>query len=373
MMRPAAVLALTMSTLLIATPTEDAKATAATYPVLSGLSYATCTAELSRQIDAYRKDMVAAAQRSDATALALEAVRGGPWQQQRLDTAAADLREKTRRLAHCWDANLQVLEELLRPFDVLSQETNSVACDSVPAALSITTPPPLGLMLESRPNVAVADMVLYGVRGGQNNVTSDRSRNRDVAHPVYSHYSQVLFHVTLDWSAVGAMARHSIHAPLLRLIDAVYGAHETSKTGLSVLLPGCGAGRLVYELASRGFRVEAADSSVAAVAAAHSILFRLRPSLGSVESPGLSRSIYPYVIGDGRAEWDDEIRFAASPLFGDLDDAGSPHVRRLDTKLREQPRQISLRLAEFVQVYSSVRFQHCFDAVVTVVSARRLC
>ena len=366
-------LALTMSTTLVATPIEDARPTAATYPVLSGLSYATCAAELSRQIDTYRKDMVVAAQRSDATALALEAVRGGPWQQQRLDTAAADLREKTRRLVHCWDANLQVLEELLRPFDVQSQETNSVACESVPAALPITTPPPLGLVLESRPKIAVADMVLYGVRGGQNNVTSDRSRNRDVAHPVYSHYSQVLFHVTLDWSTVGAMARHSIHAPLLRLIDAVYGAHETSKTGLSVLLPGCGAGRLVYELASRGFRVEAADSSVAAVAAAHSILFRLRPSLGSVESPGLSRSIYPYVIGDGRAEWDDEIRFAASPLFGDLEDADSPHVRRLDTKLREQPRQISLRLAEFVQVYSSVRFQHCFDAVVTVVSARRLC
>ena len=87
---------------------------------------------------------------------------------------------------------------------------------------------------------------------------------------------QVLFHVSLDWTAAGAAARRSVHGPLLRLLDAAFpsagqrsadvrpgesvggnarggggGGDASTPAGAGrarVLVPGCGTARSTCHL-----------------------------------------------------------------------------------------------------------------------------
>lgn len=102
--------------------------------------------------------------------------------------------------------------------------------------------------------------------------------------------------------------------------------------------------------------MEGSDSSISALSAAYAILRRLSPSQKPL--PPVS-PMYPYVVGGGRPEWDDALRFAPMRLLDGIDPAaaGKSHCGH-DLVL-------SLRLAEFVEEYSHPRFHQAFDAVVT--------
>lgn len=62
----------------------------------------------------------------------------------------------------------------------------------------------------------------------------------------------VLLQVRREWSAEGAEERQCCFEPII----AALGTHFPQPKGIRVLVPGCGVGRLPYELAARGFSVQ---------------------------------------------------------------------------------------------------------------------
>ncbi|GAA5956735.1 hypothetical protein JCM3765_005722 [Sporobolomyces pararoseus] len=68
---------------------------------------------------------------------------------------------------------------------------------------------------------------------------------------------ETLKHFVRDWSEEGRSEREALFPPIL---EALAGEFESS-AGRKVLVPGCGLGRLAYEIATRGFSTTANDFS----------------------------------------------------------------------------------------------------------------
>ncbi|GAA6031037.1 hypothetical protein JCM8097_003973 [Rhodosporidiobolus ruineniae] len=68
---------------------------------------------------------------------------------------------------------------------------------------------------------------------------------------------ETLKHFVRDWSAEGKGERDALFPPILDGLRDEYGEAE----GKKVLVPGCGLGRLAYEVASLGFSTDANDFS----------------------------------------------------------------------------------------------------------------
>ncbi|GAA5820823.1 hypothetical protein JCM3770_000354 [Rhodotorula araucariae] len=68
---------------------------------------------------------------------------------------------------------------------------------------------------------------------------------------------ETLKHFVRDWSAEGKGERDALFPPILDALRDEFGAGD----GKKVLVPGCGLGRLAYEVALQGFTVDANDFS----------------------------------------------------------------------------------------------------------------
>ena len=376
--------------------------------VMSSMSFPACVSVLSNQLDLYRNDMVRAAQIGFRNADTVENARGDRWEILQLLTVAENLRNKTQWSMECWDTNSQLLEVLLRPFDILPEDENATetAEKETPQIVSIESRGQKQNQSRKSPNWVFFQKEKSGINLGRSSYTEEegwrteakREDGAEYGGGIYSHWSQVLLHVAFDWSGAGAMARNSVHGPLLQHIKAVF----PTPSGRKVLVPGCGTGRLAYMLSRSGFKVEASDYSVSAISAAYAILFRILPPLsyarktsrvtsskrpdaddddmdvklpevekkpidaGAVAGASLPRhqrwSMYPYVVG-GRAEWEDAVRYSPSALFEDIE-LGTAGVD--ESEAGGVPMgSILLRLAEFVDTYSGAQFKNIFDAVVT--------
>jgi len=91
----------------------------------------------------------------------------------------------------------------------------------------------------------------------------------------YDTAQQLLAHLARDWSADGASARAKTHRPVLRALRRAERQWRWRWRGaapLRVLVPGAGMGRLAWEVARRGHRVEANDASPSMLVAAHALL-----------------------------------------------------------------------------------------------------
>jgi len=77
-------------------------------------------------------------------------------------------------------------------------------------------------------------------------------------------------HLHRDWSQEGAPERARTHAALLSRLESLFPSHE-NRTGIRVLVPGAGAGRLAHDIAALGFATTAVDVSCTLATAAASM------------------------------------------------------------------------------------------------------
>lgn len=145
-------------------------------------------------------------------------------------------------LAEMWEANNAVLRDLLLPL------------------------PPTVLALPEKPG--------DGIISATANDGCDM-RGNDNAKPIYDPYSayttaeQLLAHIARDWSEQGAVPRARTHRHVLRALARM---RRAQRRPLSVFVPGAGAGRLAWEIARRGDRVEANDESPLMLVAARRLM-----------------------------------------------------------------------------------------------------
>ena len=172
-------------------------------------------------------------------------------------------------------AYAQTLDALFKPLEMLSpEELQAIGANQTVAAI--------GRAWES--NTAVLRQLLLplprAVRAlpappAANVSRRSRAACAGVPPPKSSTYTSgemVIAHVARDWSSTAReWARARTHAPVLRAIDAIHRRHGR-KQPLRILVPGAGAGRLAWELSTRGHRVEANDASSTMVLAARAMI-----------------------------------------------------------------------------------------------------
>lgn len=69
---------------------------------------------------------------------------------------------------------------------------------------------------------------------------------------------EALKHLVRDWSATGASERYPTFAPILAVLQRV---PQKERTGKRVLVPGCGLGRLAWEVGEMGFAAKGCEYS----------------------------------------------------------------------------------------------------------------
>ncbi|GAX15989.1 hypothetical protein FisN_22Hh155 [Fistulifera solaris] len=149
----------------------------------------------------------------------------------------------------------------------------------------------------------------------------------------YDDPHQVVAHIVRDWTAEGKQIRRQLYDWCLSKID---------KSGLRIMVPGAGMGRLAWELArNKHAWVEALESSVGMAAAAASILQRKQSGM-----------IHPYSSDQLSNEVNSSQRYLRVQ-YPDVDD--------LSTKQGH----LSYTVADFLSLNGVVNNQSKFDVVVT--------
>ncbi|KAF4652833.1 hypothetical protein FOL47_010821 [Perkinsus chesapeaki] len=151
--------------------------------------------------------------------------------------------------------------------------------------------------------------------------------------PLHYRVRLLLSELVRDWSIEGAEERMQSYEPLIKELPA-----ERCR----VLIPGCGTGRLAYDVAVRGHDVEANDFDIMKLAAANTVLAR------SPEDPYV---LEPYCLDTcNRMGRDDHIRQVSVPDC-DID--------------RDALHRISVNGYEFTKAYGTSARHEAFDMVLT--------
>ncbi|KAF4714860.1 hypothetical protein FOZ62_023386, partial [Perkinsus olseni] len=114
--------------------------------------------------------------------------------------------------------------------------------------------------------------------------------------PLHYRVRLLLSELARDWSVEGEVERKQSYEPLIR---------ELASERCRVLVPGCGTGRLAYDVAVLGHDVEANDFDIMKLAAANAVVSR------STDDPFI---IEPYCLDTcNRMKRDDHIRKVSVP------------------------------------------------------------
>jgi len=149
-----------------------------------------------------------------------------------------------------------------------------------------------------------------------------RAMKEPLESSAYDSASQVMAHITRDWTNLGRLVRQHIY-------DWCRD-HVASRlaVGDSILVPGAGLGRLAFDLACDGYSVEANDVSLLMASAAHALLQR-----------NVRGTLHPFLMDFFTNEVNSEWRYEAVP-FPDVDT--SANMRG----------SLSYTVGDFVQTYS---------------------
>jgi len=276
----------------------------------------------------------------------------------------ADLKARMNRTGALWEMNVRVLEAVCAPF----QTVKAIAHLSEPASNLTGGSPPVGVdLLKHGPTTPASegrDFILMqpGVSQDAGDQPSSRSDTgagigASVAvDPVtYDDPAQVLAHLVRDWTSLGARSREQLYGPIL---EALRSSESSSESG-AVLVPGCGAGRLSWEIASRfpSLEVHGNDVSFGMLAVAHGVLSRRPKHLeGAPEGTVCSGclEVAPNVhLHD--ANWPHGASRFGLASVPDTFPADSPQVLR----------RISFLHGDFTSLYRTRAFGAHFDLVAT--------
>jgi carnosine N-methyltransferase len=172
----------------------------------------------------------------------------------------------------------------------------------------------------------------YVLPDGEPTISTNAFLSRAVDHS-YDDPHQVVAHIVRDWTAEGKQIRRQLYDWCLSKIK---------KTGLRIMVPGAGMGRLAWELArNKHAWVEALESSVGMAAAAASILQRKQSGM-----------IHPYSSDQLSNEVNSSHRYLRVQ-YPDVDD------------MEIYEGHLSYTVADFLLLNSVVNNQSKFDVVVT--------
>ncbi|KAJ7393691.1 hypothetical protein OS493_003349 [Desmophyllum pertusum] len=144
-----------------------------------------------------------------------------------------------------------------------------------------------------------------------------------------------------DWSDEGKAEREACYGPIIEEIQRLFPATECSKKDVSILVPGAGLARLMFDIAKLGYRCQGNEWSLYMLFASHFILNR---------APGkYHTTIYPYIhqTCNNRASAD-QVRSVVIP---DVDPTDVP-----------ADLNFSMAAGDFLEVYTE---QDSWDCVVT--------
>jgi N2227-like protein len=258
---------------------------------------------------------------------------------------------KLQRLGPCWQANIESLDQLLKP-----------VC-FVPFADE--------LRVEiSQRSLDCRALVRFGWTEQQSPTKAAAADASGTA--AYSDCYAVLTHLVRDWSDDGAAARRAVYEPIMKLLSrhvptvaaAAAAAVDTVQAAPPLLLvPGAGLGRLCVELAASGWRVQANECSGVMLAAANSIINSRSSSSSSSSSSSITgsstrnsaASIFPYLHDTNSDQLQSESRFRCVQYAQDVDDLLTAAAPRL-----------AFHCGDFLQLYSGpAAAAGAFDAAVT--------
>ncbi|GAA5928057.1 uncharacterized protein JCM15063_006071 [Sporobolomyces koalae] len=146
---------------------------------------------------------------------------------------------------------------------------------------------------------------------------------------------ETLKHFVRDWSEAGRSEREALFPPILEALNREFPAPETKR----VLVPGCGLGRLAYEISVSGFRTVANDFSHFMSLGTDLVFYRTHTEN--------QHRVYPYVHSFSHQRTADNL--LRSVTFPDV-------VPRKDVKLEFEQ-------GDFLTLFTQ---DESFDAIVTL-------
>jgi carnosine N-methyltransferase len=174
----------------------------------------------------------------------------------------------------------------------------------------------------------------------------------------FNKAAQTLRQLFREWSAEGAAERAACFDPVLRCITEHYdgaGLPEEKRHTIKVLNPGCGLGRLVFELACAGFSVEGSEIS-------YHMLIASMHMMNFVAGAGTYR-LHPFALsGSNHHSHADRMRSVLVPDIlpkEALDEASArSEVHGSD--------RIGIAAGDFCVVYKARQFRRAYDVLATV-------
>mmetsp|Transcript_17914 Transcript_17914/g.52354 ORF Transcript_17914/g.52354 Transcript_17914/m.52354 type:complete len:486 (-) Transcript_17914:110-1567(-) len=319
---------------------------------------------LERALEEYQEGLSVAAQRlADEHVFLLERVRvdASPAVARARAMVAERVARRLGQLPACWDTNVEALRDLLRPLALISallpeasttsglgeihEEGGAGAADGAACGYG-DTPGPVG----------VEACVGHGDAGPRMVVPGSLAPNGTGSSSSYDSAIQVLVHAARDWSVEGARVRGGLMDPILAAVAASSDFSGEQSGSPTILVPGAGTGRLAFELARMGFRVEANEVSLPMVAALSRLVVAACGEASSENARGATTwRLHPFLHEEDVNQLKSSQRFQ----MVQVPDISLPREEGLQVLSR-----LSVQHAEFVRFYGEVP-PGMFDSVVT--------
>jgi carnosine N-methyltransferase len=162
-----------------------------------------------------------------------------------------------------------------------------------------------------------------------------------------------------EWSAEGSTERSKCFDPVITVLQAEFNlrekAHpELDRSAISVLIPGAGLGRLVFDICRAGFSVEGNEISYHELMASSLVLNHTQKA-GQFE-------IAPFALGcSNHISRTDQCQIVQIPDIHPGSELGSPKGSNVPASER-----MSMATGDFCVLYSQAEYKETFDAVATV-------
>ena len=167
-----------------------------------------------------------------------------------------------------------------------------------------------------------------------------------------------------DWSAEGAVERHLRYGPVLGELKIRFGA-SADTYNLKVLVPGSGLGRLAYELALQGFRVEACDINIFQLVTSDFMLNFPSPHLQDLPQ---QYELYPFAhTFINQQSIEHQLKKVMVPDVRPSETLQAPMLNSGKKTSDGTPAPIiDLVLGDFTDIYQQEKQKAAFDIIVTV-------
>lgn len=222
-----------------------------------------------------------------------------------------------------------------------------------------------------RRNAAFLEDVLSGARGlmgvedVESSTGSSNSNGKDSTH-THAHTQNekpkdvekvrsTLKQLIRDWSSSGSTERTHAYGPILNAIESLYSSIPIpSRASIKILTPGCGLGRLPWEIAMRGYSSQGNEFSFFMLIVSNYILNRTT----SINQ----HTIYPWI--HNISNWKSSKQLLQGECIPDVN-PNDLTIRFDSSRDQIQPPDFSMLAGDFIQIYSNEEHKAAWNSIVT--------